>query len=249
MLFLAAARGEEHESLPFQRRWPAEWRYSDASGGPPTEIEDALGKILAGSGSENREAAALLWRNRSFVHAKAVIELAEKNGGALGTEVTAGLKPEALQRELESADPSWGLWLAYLRPQAELVDALLVKARTPGHFQTGAVLALGKTGDRRALEPLLALLRGEDRIQNGFAAEALGDLGLADAEKDLIAALADRDQGWLQVNACVALGKIGTKAALPALRQVTGDRRPTGALDTKGCAFRAIRAIEARSPE
>ncbi|MCW1921675.1 HEAT repeat domain-containing protein [Luteolibacter arcticus] len=240
---LAPSQGQD--SQPFHCRMPPQWRFSDAEAGPPAKIEEALGKILADPESTERESAAfLLWRNRSFIHAKAVIELAETTRGALAAEVTAGLKPETIRREVESADPRWGFWLAYLRPQAELVDILMEKTR--GSFQTGAVLALGRSRDPRALGPLLALLRDSKTPLRGFTACALRDFGSVDAEADLIAALSESDDLWLQVNACDALAKIGTERALPALRRLTAASQPVGALNTKTSASRAIREIQTR---
>jgi HEAT repeat protein len=241
---MASSHGQD--SLPFHRRTPPEWRYSDADAGPPAQLEDALGKVLADPKSPERESAATqLWRNRSFVHAKAVIELAEANHGSLESEVAAGLKPESLRKELESADPRWGLWLAYLRPQAGLVDALLEKSR--GSFQTGALLALGRSGDRRALVPLLARLKDGNPAQRGFAARALGDLGLVEAEAGLLVALSSNDNSWLQVNACESLAKIGTNQAIPSLQRLAEARPPAGALNSQACAAHAIREIQARN--
>ncbi len=59
--------------------------------------------------------------------------------------------------------------------------------------------ALGKIGDKRAVEPLITALDDEDELVREGAAKALGMLGDKRAVEPLITALGDEDvsvRGW-----------------------------------------------------
>jgi HEAT repeat protein len=80
--------------------------------------------------------------------------------------------------------------------------------------------ALGKIGDARALEPLVNSLEREDVPEvRASAAYGLGELGDAAAADALIKAVSDEDQ-WVRLEACGALRKLKSAAAVPALRRV-----------------------------
>jgi len=80
-----------------------------------------------------------------------------------------------------------------------------------------AAEALGKLGDTRAVEPLVAALRGEDVEVRRTAAWALGEIGDARAVDPLIAALGDEDAEVRRV-AARALGEIeDAKATEPLI--------------------------------
>jgi HEAT repeat protein len=120
-----------------------------------------------------------------------------------------------------------------------------VGGKGKSEFFPETMLALGNSGDARALGPLLELLKSDDYRIAGDAANALGYMANAEAERRLIEALAG-DNGWCQVNACGALAKFGTRKALPALEKLARDERYTGALDVKGMAEGAIERITKR---
>jgi HEAT repeat protein len=107
------------------------------------------------------------------------------------------------------------------------------------------VLALGNSGDRRALKPLLDLLKSKDYWTPGAAALALGYLGDPGAEPKLIDALAE-DNSFRQVQACGALAKMGTRRSLPELEKLAKDHRYTGALNVRGMAAYAVEKIRKR---
>jgi HEAT repeats len=164
---------------------------------------------------------------------------------ALQREVQAALGPEAILRELREGDYLWGTWLAFLRPHKELVPTLLAGLKDKPKMLPETMLALGNSGDPRALGPLLKLLQSKGNQMAGFAAQALGYLGNPDAEPMLIEALAT-DDGWRQLKACGALASIGTRRALPALEKLAKDDRYTGALSIQGNAARAVASIKKR---
>jgi cyclophilin family peptidyl-prolyl cis-trans isomerase len=92
------------------------------------------------------------------------------------------------------------------------------------------LLALARIGDRPALDALLAALRSDDPRQREHAARALGIAALLDADPtDLEPALlaawprADPDE---RIAIAEALGRLGTPAALPPLRDALGPTNP-----------------------
>jgi HEAT repeat protein len=104
----------------------------------------------------------------------------------------------------------------------ELLLALLEKDRPD------AALLLGASGDRRALEPLLAALRGKDQWMRSEIAYALGSLADPRAMEPLVACLTDKDIN-LRAAAAWALGEIGppAAAAVPALEKALADQEET----------------------
>ena len=59
---------------------------------------------------------------------------------------------------------------------------------------TSATWTLGKIGDRRAVEPLIAAMKDRDKGVKKGAAVALGDIGDGRAVEPLIQALKDEDE-------------------------------------------------------
>ena len=228
---------------------PPELQFSDF--GTFNKAEDWFAERLAkGESSERLAAARALWRGRSRIHAADVIKFlaGPPPGGAeyraLQRQVEAAMQPESILRELKDGDYLWGTWLAFLRPHKDLVHPLLVGLKGKKNFLAETILALGNSGDPRALEPLLELLKSEEYRTPGDAAVALGYLGDVKAEPPLIEAL-DRDKSWVQFNAAKALGMVGTAKALPALMKVI-DRGSAGTLNTTGIAMKAVVHIERR---
>ena len=91
------------------------------------------------------------------------------------------------------------------------------------------LLALARIGDRPALDALLAALRSDDPRQREHAARALGIAALLDADPtDLEPALlaawprADPDE---RIAIAEALGRLGTPAALPPLRDALSPQK------------------------
>jgi HEAT repeat protein len=83
----------------------------------------------------------------------------------------------------------------------------------------GAVRVLGDIGDRRALDALLARTSGPNR---GDVFSALGKLRDPRAEAALIAGLGDEE--WrVRMNAAMALGPLGSPAAIEPLRKTMED--------------------------
>jgi len=217
--------------------------------------EEALAsKLSKGSEEERCAAAADLWNGHSRRHAARVVEFivgsVSESDPVVGLKrsVDDRLKPEAILRELREGDNLWGLWLACLKPHETLVPELLAELSKEQRNRPAVILALGKSGDQRALQPLLLLLENSDYRLPGDAANALGYMAFPEVEPKLIEALS-RDNPWLKVNACSALGKVGSRRALPALHQIANDKKYTGALSVRTMAASAIEAITKRNPE
>jgi len=234
----------------FSRSLPPELRFSDALS--LDGDEEKLAKALAAKEPEGRLVAArALWHGRSRRHASKVLKyLADPPPGGQGyrdfqRKVDASFQPKSILRELSGGDYRWGAWLAFLRPHEDLVPVLLAGLKDKPEMLPETMLALGNSGDPRVIEPLRGLLGSKDYQTAGDAARALGYLGRADVEPELIDALA-ADNGWLQVQACGALAKMGTRRALPALEKLAKDARYTGALNIKGMARFAADSIKKR---
>jgi DNA-binding beta-propeller fold protein YncE len=216
-----------------------------------SEHEDAFRAILEHDDVGQRLVAArALWKGHSRRNAARVIKFVAGTppGGGdfrdLQKEVEAALRPEAILKELKDGDYVWGTWLAFLRPHKELVPVLLDGLKDKKDARHETVLALGNSGDPRALEPLLGLLKSNDYWVSGEAAHALGYLGDPKAEPALIEALGASDGREARV--CGALAILGTKKALPPLLKVAETQGYTGAIDVRGAAMRAVVSIERR---
>ncbi len=251
----------ERERPKFSRVYlnPPELQFGCVSSSDPEEGK--LAKLLA-DGEPHRQLAAAktLWEGHSRRQAANVIKyLAGPPPGGDGyrklqREIDAALKPQAILRELTEGDYLWGTWLAFLRPHEDAVPTLLAglkdepprdlltKGKGKSKFFHETMLALGNSGDARALEPLLGLLKSENSWIAGDAANALGYLGDASVEPKLIEALAGENT-WRQLQASMALAKFGSRKALEKL---ANDERYTGALNVRGMADDAIQRINER---
>ena len=79
-----------------------------------------------------------------------------------------------------------------------------------------AAVSLGKIGDRRAVEPLINMLKDFDSVLTMIAAVSLGKIGDKGAVKPLIDMLMDDDKSKSSA-AVRALGEIGDPLAIPSL--------------------------------
>lgn len=83
------------------------------------------------------------------------------------------------------------------------------------NIRLAAATALGKIGDRRAVDPLIAALDDQGRVKE-VVVQALGEIGDPRAADPLITVLDDRD--WeVKSTAAKALGKIGEDRAIQPL--------------------------------
>jgi HEAT repeat protein len=82
-------------------------------------------------------------------------------------------------------------------------------------------LTLGKLGDKRATQPLLAALRDSDQKVRRYAARALRQLG-EQAEVSLVAMLRDENR-QVRRDAALALARVGGELALDALTTALND--------------------------
>ncbi|MBU0599172.1 HEAT repeat domain-containing protein [bacterium] len=101
--------------------------------------------------------------------------------------------------------------------ETDRVDELIQELKDEdSDVRENAAKALGEIKDARAVEPLIAALKGgEDPCVRWNAARALEKIGTP-AVEPLIAALKDEDSS-VRVNAEFSLGRIGTPAAEPLI--------------------------------
>jgi len=108
------------------------------------------------------------------------------------------------------------------------------------------VEAIGNTRDRRAADPLLALLGDPDYAVRARAATGLAKLRDRRAVEPLIALLQDKEQ-WVQEEAAKALGDIGDPRAIPALTLLAGQIHYLG--NCAACAASdALEKLKAGAP-
>jgi hypothetical protein len=229
---------------------PQELQFSDAIGLDP--YEEAWGDLLEKSEPKVQVVAGrVLWQKHSRRFSIDVLQIfgmeSIKTEGARALQriIEKSLLPENILDEIEEGDYRWGSWLAYLRPHSSFVPTLLDNLKKKPDLLPETILALGKSRDRRAFDPLSNQLKADDYVTTGFAAVALGYLGLPEAEPLLIDALLSENT-WLQVKACRALSMIGTRKSLPALEQLAKDDCFKGIMNVRGMARLAADSIEDR---
>ncbi len=146
-------------------------------------------------------------------------------GHVLGIPIIGGISDLFAQRRMPN--------VAKLRRNKDL-DAILALLETTGEnihwrVRTKAAEALGKMGDRRAVEPLIKLL--SDRYYNvrGSAAWALGELGDRRAVEPLLSAFKEAVNEWRYYRfygeqALEALGKLGDPSTVAHLIPFLGHK-------------------------
>jgi HEAT repeat protein len=144
---------------------------------------------------------------------------------ALGeTGDTRAIEPlRAVLTHSELSGVRWKAAEALSKIGAPAVDALIGALRhSDDDVRWKAAIALGGTGDIRAIDPLINLLCDEDRFVKGRAAYALGLIG-EPAVEPLICALREGD-GNLRWGAAIALGKIRDLRAIDPLIRALADK-------------------------
>lgn len=123
-------------------------------------------------------------------------------------------------------------WSAMLKGQAEidgaetrdvhsLLRTLCDKKRSPSQRMQAAT-ALGKIGDRTAVEPLINALKDRDRGVRIQVIKALGDIGDHRSTEQVLTMLNDQDDET-RLEAVIALGKIGDPRAVePLIEKLKG---------------------------
>ncbi|OHB85418.1 MAG: hypothetical protein A3J73_07260 [Planctomycetes bacterium RIFCSPHIGHO2_02_FULL_38_41] len=102
------------------------------------------------------------------------------------------------------------------KPAVEPLIAALKDANSPSRVRYVAASALGRIGDIRALDTLIAALKDADSCVREGAALALSFLVDRRALEPLVAALKDVDD-FVRINAAMALGEIKDRQALEPL--------------------------------
>ena len=237
--------------LPFNT--PPELRCSCGQGLDPAE--ERAGSLLSDPrqiAAVRTDAASRLWIAKSRAYSHEVIAFVSKpiaGGGKpfreLAERISIDLTPESIDRELRHGSYEWGAWLAFLRPHKDLVPGLLHGLSAHPKHRHETILALGASGDARALPALLERLRSDEPYDSGFAASALAYYGDAGTEQALIDAL-DKQSSWSKASACLALGAIGTSQALQKLRLIADGPEDRGAIALKDVASKAIQQINQR---
>jgi hypothetical protein len=234
-------------------RTPDELQFSCARGINPEEELEA--KRLADTNelvSVRTLAAKRLWKGKSRAYAADVIAyLARPRPGGgqefrdLAKTVADDLTSASIIEEIGHGEFEWGAWLAFLRPHPDVVPLLIAHLDTDEKSLPEVFLAIGASGDKRALPLLLEHLQTGGYMERGFAAQGLAYFGDPDTEVALIEALRKSEGVWATAEICGALGAIGSGHALKPLREVA-QSRGGGAISAPAAASHAIRKIESR---
>ena len=186
----------------------------------------ALGKI--GDASAVRPVAALLRDKKPGVRIRAARALAELGDQRACKPLIAALRRMPIPVEVKGyrcgnqPDPEWepashAAWALGKLKAAEAVEPLIrALAQGDGYYKAYVGEALGRIGDPRAIQPLIALFRGESGAwgcTHSFASGALARLG-APAVGPLIEALKEENT---EIDASGALQEIGEPALEPLM--------------------------------
>ena len=169
--------------------------------------------------SEDRKKTLLKLESEDIVVRKEAIEfLIKNNDKELINLLIALLKQNASCQFKESACTILGELKI-----AEAVDVLIEKLEDPFvGVRFHAIIALGKIGSEKAIDPLLKKLnRKVDPLHRSEAINALGNIKDKRTTKPIINALLHDRDTFVKQSAAVALGKIGGKKALDALRRMS----------------------------
>jgi HEAT repeat protein len=124
-----------------------------------------------------------------------------------------------------SLEQQEGEWYNALPRSGGIYDVIHTAVYAPGPAERlRAVIALGKSGDPRAVRPLADLLGDTDTEIRLCAAMALGHLKSGRPVDELIGRLRDRDEKTaIREQAAVALTSIRSTGALRGLREFVSD--------------------------
>ncbi len=107
-------------------------------------------------------------------------------------------------------------------PEQMVEGYLKALSSNSSYDRRSAAAALGKLGDRRAVEPLIARLEDENSSVRRSAAEALGELGDKRAVEPLLKKL-EKDYYYALKATANALGKLGDRRAVEPLLKKFGE--------------------------
>ena len=110
--------------------------------------------------------------------------------------------------------------------------------------------ALGNIGDKRAVDPLMAVFHQPPNLfgDRPAVAHALGQLHDARAVDLLIAGVHDKEN-WVAIESAWALGEIGDTRAVPALQQIVRETPPVGfSYPVADAATAALKKMSAQVP-
>lgn len=144
--------------------------------------------------------------------------------------------PKALNQLLDSlSDENIKVSAASASALGELGDAgavdrlvaVMVDTKRPAETREAAAGALGKLRDRKAVAPLIEMLRDRDDLLRWLATEALGKLGDAEAVSPLCHEVLADGSPNVRERAAISLGELRGKAAIDPLCKAVNDGEPS----------------------
>ncbi len=190
-------------------------RYADMFSGGAAHIEGLVRASISPAGAQRVIDAAGRMSGSSLRHA--VTLLGWLRGPAVERALAHMVGTPGAQGELIEAIVRFG---------APMADRLIEQLRSEDvETRRAAAAALGRIGDARAVEPLVALLDEDDRDVLGVAAGALARLGDRRAFESLLRLIGDGDLGVRQA-AIGALNSIGHPGMSARMRLFLEDSDP-----------------------
>ncbi len=123
---------------------------------------------------------------------------------------------------LEQRDAEWYETFPHSGGVYDLINAAVYGENNRDRFR--AVVALGRSGDPRAVRPLVDLLTDPDREIRLSAVRALGAIKSGRPVEEIVERLRDRDEeSVVRREAAVALASIRSTGALRGLREFAAD--------------------------
>jgi len=196
--------------------------FRQVHGDSPVSTMQFAGILLRGNPILAMGSLIRFYRTKDEAGAVAVTE----RMGEIGSRLTVDELLDAL------ADPRFNvrfeaiLAIARMPADPRLTAALVktLQSKSPA-LSVVAAWALGRIGDRAALEPLRAGLDARYRSVQAYSARALGTLGDQETVPQLLARLAAEEDEGVSLAYASALGKLGIVEALPTIlaRLATSD--------------------------
>lgn len=151
-----------------------------------------------------------------------------------------GNKTDALENALKSEEQNSSIYTPFAfsefgpqEPGSETEKLLKALKSGNGSIRIAAMMALGESKEKAAVDPLNDILRRDYPLAKNGAIIALGEIG-DEGAVDILLKQMQSDSEFTRSNIAIALGKIGTEKALPnllaRLRDVSAGVRSNSAL-------------------
>jgi COMPASS component SWD3 len=168
------------------------------------------------------------------------------SAGSLGTLKARGAIPKLKELQADANPQMKTTAIDALMKIGELtpLDGAIAKL-DGGTLQDADYMAIGQAREKRAVEPLIGQLRGENFYQLNFVARTLGEIGDARAVEPLIQTFIFGNRNYGMTELPRALGKLGDNRAVEPLRQSLKVPNQNMQLDLRAAIFEGLLLLKA----